>query len=550
MTNSLIGYDIKKKLSAINWQLLLFLILFLNVKLAVKTVTIILIFILQFNLKPGFKIKNSRLPLFYPAVLIITFINLIIYEEILIPNYFLVFLAGTAFWAICILASHQIKLFVERNDSAQLNNTLRTFFLINALVAIVNLASIILETGELNPYLYQGGFQKYFINTGDYIKGITLDTSTTNAVICAFGVIYFLVKKHAGMLLLCMLVLLLTVSNFVNILISLTLLFALLWKTNADQKSMIAVCLLSLVCFMSKVSPQNNKYTLETFTRLLNKPSGRITLAQQNDLEVTSLPDSSLTRDQQKQKFAVLYLDSISHPVVISSTVTVVADSTKVIEKPVVPVANIHTLPFQSRSDTTAEQRRLIDFISVHNRELHLSGTGGGGDTLPGKLLAVTQTLKFLKNHPAKIMTGDGIGNFSSKLAFRSTGLGVAGNYPARFAWISPDFLSNHLDVYLDFFSKRPNKHSLTNSPNSVFNQLAGEYGILGLLAFIMLYLGFFARHYRQLTYGIPLLLFMSGVFFIDYWFEQLSVMILFEFMMFLDIKETSTSKLTQHAKS
>ena len=30
-----------------------------------------------------------------------------------------------------------------------------------------------METGTLNPYTYQGDYQKYFINTGDYIKGIT-----------------------------------------------------------------------------------------------------------------------------------------------------------------------------------------------------------------------------------------------------------------------------------------------------------------------------------------------------------------------------------------
>jgi hypothetical protein len=96
----------------------------------------------------------------------------------------------------------------------------------------------------------------------------------------------------------------------------------------------------------------------------------------------------------------------------------------------------------------------------------------------------------------------------------------------------------NHLDVYLNFFSKNPELHSLANSPYSVYDQVFSEYGLLGLLMLMVLYLWFFAKHYKQLSYGIPLLLFVAALFFIDYWFEQLSVIILFELLMFLNIKE------------
>ena len=64
------------------------------------------------------------------------------------------------------------------------------------------------------------------------------------------------------------------------------------------------------------------------------------------------------------------------------------------------------------------------------------------------------------------------------------------------------------------------------------------EYGAAGLLAFLLFYLGFFLKQYKQLSYGIPLLLLMSGLFFMEYWFEQLSVTILFELLLFLNIKE------------
>jgi hypothetical protein len=158
--------------------------------------------------------------------------------------------------------------------------------------------------------------------------------------------------------------------------------------------------------------------------------------------------------------------------------------------------------------------------------------------------MGAIQTAGFFKQHPAKILTGDGIGNFSSKLAFRTSGIGVTGGYPEKYVYIDPDFELNHLDLYLKFFSKKSDYHSLTNSPYSVYDQLLSEYGILGLLAFVIFYISFFARHYRLLTYGIPILAFIMMVFFLDYWFEQLSVMVLFELMLFLNIKEGQNKNL------
>ncbi len=93
--------------------------------------------------------------------------------------------------------------------------------------------------------------------------------------------------------------------------------------------------------------------------------------------------------------------------------------------------------------------------------------------------------------------------------------------------------------MYLDFFSKQTGLHSLTNSPFSVYDQLLAEYGLIGLTIFFVYYLWFFARHYRKLTYGLPILLLLMAVLFVDYWFEQLSILIFFELLLFLNIKET-----------
>jgi hypothetical protein len=115
----------------------------------------------------------------------------------------------------------------------------------------------------------------------------------------------------------------------------------------------------------------------------------------------------------------------------------------------------------------------------------------------------------------------------------------MAGGYPKKFAYTSNDFLNNHLNLYLTYFSKDIELHSLINSPNAVYDQLISEYGILGILSFIFLYLAFFVKHIRKLSYGIPLMLLLLGSFGVEYWFEQLSIVIIFELLMLLNIKET-----------
>jgi len=74
---------------------------------------------------------------------------------------------------------------------------------------------------------------------------------------------------------------------------------------------------------------------------------------------------------------------------------------------------------------------------------------------------------------------------------------------------------------------------------------MIAEYGLIGLTVFVIYYLGFFTGQYKKLTYGIPVLMLMLAAFFVDYWFEQLSVMVFFELLLLLNIKETNSLKTT-----
>lgn len=538
------AFYIDKIKTKIDWQLLAFLLLFLNVKLAIKIPAIILIYFFRFNFKFGFKLKNSRLPLFYLLIMVIPIISLLINHNNFNLNYLIVMLIGMAFWLLCILAIHQVKLSVENNEAGVIHKTLLVFFVINAVISLVNILLIVKETGVINPYTYQGNYQKYFISTGDYIKGLTFDTSNTNAVLSAFGVLYFLSRKNALMLFVCMATLLLTGSNFINLVLLFILLPLFAFKTDKIQKSLIVICLVFLGIFMAKISPQNNNYASETIAHLFNKELA-IKPVSSSNIPLTQQNDSLLNPDERRQKKAMLYIDSmyyLAHPIkqktVAAEQIYKVSGGRIAIQGP-----PIHTATYQSSTQTPPEQRQLVQFINTHKQVLAVADKKESTSTLPGKATGFLQTLNFLHGNLSKVITGAGMGNFSSKLAFRATGLGFAGGYPHKFIYIDHDFMVNHLDLYLNFFSKRAGYHSLTNSPFSVYDQLLAEYGLIGLLVFTIYYLGFFAKHYRILTYGLPIMLLMMAAFFVEYWFEQLSVLILFELLLLLNIKENTALK-------
>src|SRR6185369_17126412 len=184
------------------------------------------------------------------------------------------------------------------------------FFIVNAAVSLADYFHMVIGSGALNPYIYQGQYQKYFINTGDKIRGISFDTSTTNAVLNSIGVIYFLHRKKIIMMLICMVILLLTTSNITNFLITGILLYLFVFQTDRIQKSLILVCLTLLLIFIIKISPQNNKYTLEAIQRIFNKKTEmRLSPVV---IPLRERPDSLLTSEKKKQKIAQLYLDSLA----------------------------------------------------------------------------------------------------------------------------------------------------------------------------------------------------------------------------------------------
>lgn len=491
----------------VDMGLLLFLVLLLDVKLALKIPALVIACLCQPRLE-----ALRRIPRFYWIIPALTLIGWLLARPGAPPRYDMV--AGVALftWLLCLCAAWQVQVFADRETVAA---TLQLFFLLNALVSFAQLAAIAWGIRDVNPYLYQGQFQKYFVRTGDYIHGLSFDTSTLNALINALGVIFFLNRKNGWMALCCTACLLLTMSNFTNIILLAVLALVYLVRRDREVRGGIILCVLLGAVFLGKVSPQNLDYVNETFARWMrhDKTASGTAAGDAEDLRRTII--------------ARRYLDSVRSLMFVK-----MSGAPRWTPKPEIPAPDINTAPYQSRPDTTDLQRAQIDFVTAHPTLRAAQPGLPDGGRIPGKLLALDDILRYNRQHPGRIPFGAGPGNFSSRLAFRATGLGMDGSWPRKWTYIHPDFLHNHLDLYLAYFAKPKENHSLVHSPDSVFAQMWGEYGLIGLIAFLA-YLAYFARRANRRSW--PLLLVMTSAFFVSYWFEQLSLVALFELMFYTE---------------
>lgn len=156
----------------------------------------------------------------------------------------------------------------------------------------------------------------------------------------------------------------------------------------------------------------------------------------------------------------------------------------------------------------------------------------------PGKYVSFIQTANYMASSPTHTLIGAGMGNFSSKLAFRVGGAGILGRYNPKYVYRSAAFEANHWATFMHYYLLPAAEHSNMNYPFSTFNQVLGEYGLLGAVLFLLGYIGYFMRRWRYLTYGRYLLAALLLFLVTDYWFEYFSLVIVFETMMLLNLKE------------
>ncbi|SFU45915.1 hypothetical protein SAMN04487941_0898 [Pontibacter akesuensis] len=163
---------------------------------------------------------------------------------------------------------------------------------------------------------------------------------------------------------------------------------------------------------------------------------------------------------------------------------------------------------------------------------------------MPFKLKSYIQTYHYWTDSAANFIFGAGPGNFSSRVTFVVSG-DYVGWYPESLSYVSKSFAKNHFWIWnYDFNNPWDNINNAANQPFSAYNQIIGEYGLIGLIAFIFLYIGFWMRGFMSLTYGKIIFISFLGYLVLDYWFEYFSVVILFELFMLLNRKESETAKL------
>ena len=511
-------HNIKKYLQSIDLSLLIFLLMMTNVSQVVKVLGLVIMYIVRPNFRFGF--KHNRIPFFYAAMLgLVVFQSMISFTQWQ-TNYWLVVLLSFGFWGLSLLAIHQLKLATEESSSEQLNKTLNVFFILNAVVSFASLIKIMLLTQSINPYSYTGMNLNYHMSTGDHIRGIFNDLSTTNCCINILGLIYYLFNKKYNYALLCLIVVLLTTSNLNTAIMLLGLALLVVYQSNKLTQS-ITICFLGIIAvFFIKVTPENIRYVA---SKLGMKYEVQVATTEPIIINpILSSRDSVILNDER------IVFERLNQKI---KTKEVQKQNLVLSQERLFARQHAERLHhFQSFAHKTYGNQLLKDAIKISK-------------PYSGKTLSFIETKQFLTSRPRNLLLGAGAGNFSSKLAFRASGIEVVGRYPMRYQYISDIFKNNHLEILSYYMSQEAGLHSTTNMPFSVYNQLLGEYGLVGFTLFLLCYVLFFLKRWQQLRYGKILLPIMLLFFVSDFWFENLSLVLVFELLIFMDIARTAQTK-------
>ncbi len=514
---------IKQFLKTTDWVFLVFLIFLLQASIVGKLSGLVWIYAWRFKyLKGGISSPYIK---FYGLMMVYSIIELLLNfhrgSEYAIPG-----IIGVLYWTMGLLITLQLWVALSHSGYQKVEKALKYFFLINTLFSALQLLLVMIDSKSINPFTYIGLNYKYAASTGDYIKGVMFDLSTTNMIVNCFAVFYFLYKKNYLTALLCFAVATYTTSNIGNIILILFLIWVLLFNSNRFQKAM-AVCFISiLILFITQISPTNLHYLNVKISRMLHLKKPLLTTNWHDDSEKEKIADAYI-----KQKFNTTAIDT-SNRKKIQNTLEVLKQEKIISEKKQDSVLKI----IEKKSGNT--------FYKIY---LKLYGDTSGMifsnyyTQSPGKILAFKETLGFIKSNASTFFWGAGPGNFSSKLAHKASGLKISGSYPSAFYYIAPEFKRRHLKITLTCFVKPPEEHSLLDMPNSVFNQLLGEYGVIGLGIFVVFYLLYTLKYWFKLSYGKILIPMCLMFLMTDYWFEAFSITVVFELLMSIEVHRIKT---------
>lgn len=519
--------SIERLKTELHLPLLAFLIIFTVDKILFKFIGITLIYLLH----PDFKFRSNirRIPLFYLLLVALEILKFLLFNRDFSKGHLVSFSLGCTFWLMAYLTIHQFRTIVDENDGPRIHNTLKVFFAINVCISIINLAVVIYQSGTIDPYrLIESPV--YGNSTGDHIKGLFMGPSYINMMINSFFIFYFLYKKEYRLTHIAMFVTLLTTSNFCNLILIPVLLGCLIASKERQIKLNIVAFIGMMILFYLIVSPRNFRYLKDSLFAsaklqqelVLNK--NKALISQYNDgLRTIARSDS-----------AVGPANSPGGSAPAHSADSAKTGSAIVSQK---PAHSEDSLQLAHSADSLKAVIAKMESESPDSPRIQLNL-----EQKFGKVLAFKETGLYLISSPRAFLFGAGIGNFSSFLAERMShvneeqGSRIFNYLPV---YISPDYYNNHYKIFKTTFAMPQEFHSIKHFPSSFVNQLLGEYGVVGLLLFLLTYVWFFIKHYRRLSYGKYLLFLMGGFLLFDYLFEYLSVVCIFELLMFLDMQRS-----------
>lgn len=474
---------LKNKLSQIDWILLLFLLILSQDGLIPKIAAVGFLYIFRFDLKFG--LKNGRLPLFYlllPAVEVLKYFFL---GKQYLGNWSTLF-ASSMYWILSFLVIHQMRLSLEKKGLAKVQNALGIFTVINFAVCIAQFILVMRVTHAVNPYKanvfapdirFPNLMHPYGQSSGDLIRGMFSDNHY-NAIIVEFLFLFFFFRRKYILSFLNLLVVCAVCYNLVTLLLFIILGFSIFWVKERKGKLIVSGFISFIIIFYAFVTPENVRYLTSRISNSIN-----------------SLTD----------KGANIHVDR---------------------------TAEIEKSPANIRKDSVSAALPEVDALTTGAEKSIYTF-----DKVSGKKISYNQTLAFLKENRLHTLVGSGAGMFSSKLAANLSG--IYGPTILNKKLPKPDYevyYKNHGAIITSLEHIPIGYHSVNNFPNSVYNQLLGEYGLVGLAMLLVFYLWFFVRKFKKLSFSLFLMPLLLIYFNYGYLFESLDVVVFFELLFFCDM--------------
>lgn len=537
--------------SKINVFLLLFFILLSNSTYSLKLLAVILGALYLIKLNYPIRInkhniwnlfKKDKTIWFYFSMISISILNLFLDFSY---DYMIVVFVGIFFWLINLIIHGETLSFIRANSYEKILNTLKTFVVLNFILSIVHLIQVMIATDSFIPYA-QMAPPPYGGMSGDFIQGFFLKEHLPNSVISTMFFIYFIIIKQYRIALISLATLLLA-SSSLNTLIVVLFLIPLFFLLNKKKtKYFIVLSLGFILVFYIKINPYNYYEILRT-----------LQIVETNKYE-EKLINKALHEEDELIRYGQA-IDSLKNKWVYENEGT----TNKVLEQRIINAEDssneTNQMQFRQKNDSIEKSVLKEELFTLWetrkqaNEELNNSEYFEYGklksfdiESTPGMIISLKQTKELLELNQKNMMIGNGAGNFSSILAFTSSKESVSSRLFNMVLpkYEHPDFTENHKAIWKFVAYKGNDYHSIKHSPYNTYNTILGEYGILGLSFFLLLFiipLIFKSKKRKILAlFMIPLFMILLGM---HYWFETFTFIMFFELIMYNETRKTNSLK-------